>query len=28
MAQYIHHYNHERGHSYNQYLTPVDAEAA
>lgn len=28
VAAYIRHYNYERGHSYNNYLSPVAAEAA
>jgi putative transposase len=28
IAQYIHYYNYERLHSYNNYLTPAAAEAA
>ena len=28
IAHYIRHYNYHRGHSYNQYLSPVAAEAA
>ena len=28
VAVYIRHYNYERGHSYNNYLSPVAAEAA
>ena len=28
IAQYIHYYNFERGHSYNNYLSPAIAEAA
>ena len=27
IAAYIRYYNHQRGHSYNQYLTPAAAEA-
>ena len=28
IAAYIRYYNHQRGHSYNQYLSPAAAEAA
>lgn len=28
IAHYMHYYNYQRGHSYNQYLTPAAAEAA
>ncbi len=28
IAEYVRHYNHERGHSYNGYLSPAAAEAA